>query len=276
MDDPLRTELVSAAAVDDSQERPDFEGVLARGKRLKARRMTVGVLATVLLTAGSAAAYVEVRELGRETHLALREGNGRAQPDPGVSTGRVVCDWDGTRVLTPRVRARRDGVHLIFINRSGADEFFMRGVDDPDNNHGGKLRSARQKDVSSHGPGRMWVACFEKEDPPGYYGRDPRYVEFEIVDPHALWVPWELECSDATTIENERVPSATTQEDVFDWFRKRFELPPGDFQRPGYPKTEWKGNPWVLVRDGRTIANMQAFKEDGVWTIPFGGACPRG
>ena len=149
----------------------------------------------------------------------------------------------------------------------------MRAADDPDDNHGGYLRSKRQRDWAPHAPGVMWVGCFERGEYPPHYEYDERYAEFEIVDDHDLWISWELECSDRTRIEDKRLPDAETQQDVFDWFRARFDLPPGDFQQPGYPKTAYKGNPWVLHVDGRTIANIHPWREDGVWTITVGAAC---
>lgn len=194
-------------------------------------------------------------------------------PAPVAGIGRVVCEEEGARVLTPRIQPHRDGIHIIFMNRSGADEFFMRSADDPDNNHGGYLRSRKHKDVSSHEPGVMLVACFEGGDHPPYYEVDERYGELEIVDVDDLWVSWDLDCSQSTGIKDKRVAGAETQADVFEWFRDRFDLPSGDFRRPGYPKTEWKGNPWVLVEDGRTIANIHAWTVDGVWTITVGAAC---
>lgn len=196
-----------------------------------------------------------------------------ADRDPVAAIGRVVCDEDGTRVLTPRLRAHRDGIHVMFINRSSADEFYMRGANNPGNNHGGPLRSPRHKDVSSHEPGVMWVACVKKGDHPPFYDFDERYGEFEIIDVHDLWVSWELDCSKTTEIKDRRITGAESQEDVFEWFRDQFDLPPGNFRRPGYPKTEWKGNPWVLVEDDRTIASVHPWRTNGVWTITFAATC---
>lgn len=193
---------------------------------------------------------------------------------PGLADlGRVVCDESGTHVLSPRIRAHRDGIHVEFINESDADEFYMRSSKDPGDNHGGFLRSRRQTDVSSHGPGEMLVACFKRGEEPSYAGDDESYGHFEIVDSHDLWVSWDLTCSPVRETTNEPVPEADTKADVFEWFRDRFDLPPGEFRQPGYPETEWKGDPWVLAEEGETIANIHPWETDGEWDITTGAAC---
>ena len=48
-----------------------------------------------------------------------RAGQPSGEPaDAGIpKTARIVCGPEGTRVLTPRVEARPDGVHLVIDNR---------------------------------------------------------------------------------------------------------------------------------------------------------------
>ena len=207
---------------------------------------------------------------------------GVAQPietTPASSTGavgvlRVLCSEHRTVVLTPRVRVRSDGIHVVFVNRGGADEFFMRGDDNPDENHGGRLTERITKDVSSHAPGRMRVACYERGDAPRYYSDDERYAEFEIVDPYDLWIPWKVACADPETVRDRKVEGVRSVDDAERWLRERYDLPSDSTRvRPGYPDTQWKGNPWVLVHKGETIAYFHAFEEDGEWRIVQARVC---
>ena len=198
-----------------------------------------------------------------------------------VGVLRVVCNEHLTVVLTPRVRARTDGIHVVFINRAGTDEFYMRSDDDPDENHGGRLPERITKDVSSHAPGRMRVACYERSNSPAYDGDDPRFAEFEIVDPEGLWIPFKVACQDPETIDGTEpdgtemiVPGARSVDDVERYLRERFDLPREAVRaRPGYPETGWKGNPFVLRHKGETIAYFHAFVDDGKWRLALAEVC---
>ena len=198
-----------------------------------------------------------------------------AVPRPaGAALGRIVCDDGGARVLTPRIRAKVDGVHILFRNRSGAIEFYMRGASSGDNNHGGRLRGPTTRDVSSHAPGTMWVACRQRgEAHLPFYEHDPRYDSFEIVDPDGLWVPHEPDCSDPEEVERERIEDAETIEDVEAWVRDRFGVHDGERRRPGYPQTQWKGDPWVIVVDGRTLVYFHAVRDDVGWMVLQAQGC---
>ena len=186
---------------------------------------------------------------------------------------RVVCEENGTRVLSSEVRARRDGIHVRFLNRAGMHGFYMRSTESEEN-HGGRLRGRNQKDVSSHAPGPMQVACHERGDSPDYYGDDPRYAQFEIVDPDDLWVPWRVACEDPETLSGKRVEGARSVDDVERWLRALYDVPPTAVRvRPGYPETQWKGNPWVLRHEDETIVYFHAFREARAWRIAKADIC---
>lgn len=188
-----------------------------------------------------------------------------------------MCGRDGTEIRTPRVVARRDGVHIRFENRFGAFEFFMRSAEDPEDNHGGRLRGRSSRDVSSHGPGTMFVACRHKgEEHLPFYEGDPRYARFEIVDPQGLWVPFEPDCESIDSVSNERPHDVDTFEEVEAWVRERFDVEAGERVRPGYPETEWKGDPWVIRHEGRTLVYFHAFKDDVGWYIARAEGCRDG
>ena len=196
------------------------------------------------------------------------------RPEGGARTGVVVCGRDGTEIRTQRVVARRDGVHVRFQNRSGAFEFYMRSADDPDDNHGGTLRGPSVKDVASHAPGPMWVACRHKgEDHLPFYEDDPRYARFEIVDPKGHWISLEPDCDAVETVSNERIEDAETFADVETWIRDRFDVEEGERVRPGYPETQWKGTPWVLRHEERTLVYFSAFEDDAGWVVARAEGC---
>lgn len=190
---------------------------------------------------------------------------------PAAAVLRVVCEETGTRVLSSKVRARRDGAHFLFINRASMDEYWMRMVEGADSgNHGGYLRKLRQRDVASHPPGRMWVACFEKGEHPPYYEHDPRYAEFEIIDPQNLWIPYEVACDHPESFERRPIKGVNSVDQAERWIRENYDIPADATRvRPGYPETAWKGNPWVLVHEGNTIVHFSVYKErpDGVWRV---------
>ena len=192
---------------------------------------------------------------------------------PPAAVLRVVCEQEGTRVLSSQVRARPDGIHVEFLNRAGMNGFYMRSTESEEN-HGGRLRGRIQKDVSSHAPGTMQVACHERGDHPDFYGDDARYAQFEIVDPDDLWIPWTVACDRPETLESERVEGARSAMDVERWLRDRFDVPAEAVRmRPGYPDTQWKGDPWVLRHEDETIVYFHAFQEAGAWRIESAEVC---
>lgn len=194
---------------------------------------------------------------------------------PPAAVARIVCGPAGATVVTPRVRARSDGIHIRFRNVAGAIEFYMRAEGDPTQNHGGRLRARLTEGVASHPPGKMLVACRRPgEAPPPFYGDDPRYDSFEIVDPDELWVPIHPGCSDIDRVRDRRLPRADSVTDVEAWVRDHFDVHGGRRVRPGYPETQWKGNPWVISESGTTLAYFHAFRDDRGWMLPLAEGCP--
>lgn len=221
-------------------------------------------------------AVVAVAGCGTASSSQTRRQPSESVPrDPSLipSLAVVVCEEGGTRVMTPRVRPRRDGIHIRFVNPSGAKQFHMRAAEHPDDNHGGFLRGPTHLDVSSHGPGPMLVACLDRGERPDYYGRDDRYDELEVVDVNDLWIPFEVDCDDSARLRNRRVPDATSIENVADWLRERYGLQGTTRERPGYPLTQWKGDPWVLRDEGRTLASFNPTRDDRGWMISTGEVC---
>lgn len=204
------------------------------------------------------------------------DGNARAQApqDDGVAVGRVVCTADGeTRVLTPRIRAGREGVRMLIYNRGDAVEFFMRETDS-ESNHGGRLRDRTTRDVFTHAPGEVWIVCLDrKEPPPAWMDPDPRYATFEIVDPDELWVDYEPECERTDEVRGDPVTRTRSVDELEAWIRERFGIDSGDRATPGYPETGWKLPNWVIEDGDRTIAYFVAVKDDGMWRLLVAEGC---
>jgi hypothetical protein len=195
-------------------------------------------------------------------------------PESLPNTIEIVCDEDGTRVLTPRVAPSRDGLFANFENPSDADEYWVRDLADPDlGSHGGRVPDEQERAWSwSDPPGRHLVVCVEHGEEPSYRDWGEGAAEFEIVDPEHLWVSWEAECEDPVTFEDEPVEGAQDRDDIERWIRDRFGLHDATLQQPGYPWTGWKSEPWVLSRGDITVAGWHAYAPDGEWTVS-GTAC---
>ena len=71
-------------------------------------------------------------------------------------TAHLVCERDGTRVLTPEVRARPDGVHFEISNRLGKDTGYA--VETPDGGGmGGNAPKGESRRVGDFPPGKVRI-----------------------------------------------------------------------------------------------------------------------
>lgn len=174
----------------------------------------------------------------------------------GVAVGQVVCTPAGdTRVLTPLIRARRDGVHILIRNQGNAVEFNIRV---PGGMHGGPLRRRVTRSVASDPPGPAEIMCRDKGEEYPSFGDDARFVPFEIVDPDGLWVSLEPDC-DPVIKAKRWFARGTPTKTVEAWVRDRFDIDVGERMQPGYPRTGWKGIPWVIADDDTTFAYFDAY-----------------
>ena len=179
--------------------------------------------------------------------------------DTGARLGRIVCTDDGgTKVHTPRIRARRDGVSILIDNRGDAPEIFFQqsGVN---GGHGGPIRGRTRRWVLPDAPGRWEVVCLEKgETFPYSMDGDPRVATYEIVDPEDFWVELDPECKPVEQADR-WFSQGTPVEEIEAWVRDEFDLEAGERVRPGYPGTQWKGDPWVIADDDETFAAFHAY-----------------
>lgn len=196
------------------------------------------------------------------------------QEPPIADVLEVTCGSEGAEVDTPRVRAFSDGVHARFENPAGAAEYWVRAVSSPDeSNHGGEVPDGPERWGWSDAPGEYFIGCYAKGEHPPYYEIDPGYARYEVVDIDTLWISWTPECKHADEVESVPLPEATSIQDVETWIRERFNIHDGERIRPGYPETEWKGNPWVIRREDRTLVHFHAMEEDGLWTVHRAEGC---
>ena len=98
---------------------------------------------------------------------------------PGVA--RVVCEPNGTRVETPAVKPRANGVHFEIVNETGSDRSFSvldgrgRGV-------GENAPVGTSTKIVALGPGLLTVTC---SDPLADVEQGTR---LEVVDEDGVWV----------------------------------------------------------------------------------------
>lgn len=177
---------------------------------------------------------------------------------------RLVCEEDGTRLLTERVRPLQDGDYFELDNRTGRD----LGFDYPG---GGENADAGNTElVLALPPGSANVRCAgEHLDPP--YRSD--FVAVEVVDEEGLWVAPELDCERAVTGTDGLAPGAEGEEgNPVDLARRHFadRLMEGDVvEAAGYPEAEERIV--RVVRDGGTVATVTYVNSEFATGEPGGG-----
>jgi hypothetical protein len=169
---------------------------------------------------------------------------------------RLVCEADGTHVLTPTVRPQPDGVHIVVQDHSGKEaSLAIDGI-------GGGNASGEQ--VWPIPPGTARIGCWGLEE------AEPDYRQIDVVDAEGLYVSPALDCqakvlgsgsgggvSASSGGSYARAPKGDPREPVEiarDFFEDAFgPIGPEDrVERAGYPEAEIRQV--RLVRDGRTIA----------------------
>jgi hypothetical protein len=171
-----------------------------------------------------------------------------------ADAAKVICDQDGTRLLTTQVRPQADGVHIRIESRLDREDVsFVVGQ------LGGSEAAGEQ--VWPIPPGTVEIGCwvgFEEE---------PDYVPLEVVDSQGLYVPAELDCLKAVGSSGGGVASSGGSfgeapegdpRDPVEIAREFFESAFGPLgaddvvERAGYPQAEIRQV--RLVRDGKTVA----------------------
>ena len=197
-----------------------------------------------------------------------------AEPTPfgPPSLAEIRCTRDGTfEVLTPRVAASSDGVHVHVRNETG--EPVSIGGFGPD------VEQADEIVVARTPPGEVDVSCWPYSK---HGGPEPETERVLIVDPRSYWVDPELECAPTGA-------TGTTGGSIYDYVspahgekgqpveiahRRLNGLRQDDTLEPaGYPDAEY---PLVRVlREGRVAAVMNFGPAgDGGWLVEGFSSCP--
>ena len=189
-------------------------------------------------------------------------------------TARIVCGPEGTRVLTPRVEARPDGVHFEVQNRLGADTGFS-ALGQEGGAGGDSPKGEKSEHVGDVSPGRARAGC---EEPP-YDGMGKvHYAAFRVVDPEGLYKSVELECQGGMAVGGgaQYAPGARgVKGDLVEQARSQFseEIREDDVvELAGYPKLR-DHRVVRVVRDGRVIATVHFLGEPGDWLQDRYEAC---
>ena len=191
------------------------------------------------------------------------EPSGREQETP--DTARVVCGRDGTRVLTPVVKARPDGVHFVIDNRFEVEVGYA--FEEPEGGGGGdSAPEGESEHVGDFPPGEVRIGC--EEPPVDGVGTD--YAPLEVVDPAGFYRQVELECRGGMAVGGGPQYAAGAEGkkgDVVEMVRRGLSdrLREGDtVELAGYPKSR-DSRTVRVVREGRVVAAVAFFADSGGW-----------
>ena len=178
----------------------------------------------------------------------------------------IVCRADGsTNVLTPTVRAKPDGVHVLV--RSQLDEpASVNGI-------GVDVSPGRRSDVLSIEPGTIDVACW----PFSQHGsKEPPTTPLEVVDPASIYVDPELACGGgmiAGTISDFISPAPKAAIIPLDEARRQIKGLAADDEviHGGYPQQATR--PVLVVRGEAVIASISFGLSGSDWVHMGSSVC---
>ena len=179
-------------------------------------------------------------------------------------TARVVCERDGgTRLLTPEVRARPDGVHFEISNRLGKDTGYA--VETPDGGGmGGNAPKGESRRVGVFPPGKVRIGCYPSRN------ADLDYTKLTVLAGDSGYKSVELECPGGravTGMDGVAGDVAKIDEDPVAFVRHELSgrLEEGDVVgAAGYPESRDERAVRV-IRDGRVIFTVSYHREGGGW-----------
>ena len=186
----------------------------------------------------------------------------------GPDTAVVVCGRDGTRVLTPRVEARPDGVHYVIDNRYGTRAGYS--VQNTEGSGtGGDAPEGKSEHVDDIPPGKVRIGC---EGRP-VDGMKTDYGTFQVSAGASGYRSVEPECGAGMVVYTEGGFLAADAKiegvdvDPVELTRRKFSdnIREGDVvEAAGYPGR--RGQRTVrVVRDGRVVAAVEHGRAEGGW-----------
>lgn len=185
------------------------------------------------------------------------------EPSPAPGEVELLCDTDGTAVLSSTVvAARTDGVHLVVDNR----------YDEPVSVAGFDADPGVTRWTFGYPPGPLEVMCWPFSDHPD--GEPPERLSIQVVDPDGLYVwPPELACETDeqwVSVNDFFDTSSGVDADPVEAARVSLSgIEPGDVlavRDSGYPDADDASTAVVVSREGRIIAIVGlSLAEDGAW-----------
>lgn len=227
-----------------------------------------------ILTGGCAASSTDQpdRSRGDQTTSTDKQSQTSTQ-EKASKTARVVCGPGGTRVLTPRVEARPDGVHFVIDNRFETEAGYS--VEYAEGGGGGdSAPRGESQHVGDFPPGKVRIGC---EKPP-VDGMKVDYGALEVVDTNGVYKPVELECEGGMAVSGgpQYAPGVKGKRGgLVEITRRSFanQIRDGDtVELAGY--TESRDNRTVrIVREGRVIATVAYTGGEEGWLQDHYEAC---
>jgi hypothetical protein len=224
-------------------------------------------MGTFSKTAGSAAVAAVLAAACGGRHPVVPEATGTVKSSLPDAV-QVVCDSDGTSVLTPVVRPQRDGVHLKIQNTTGEDLSFIVGGD------GDNAPAGSSELIWPLAPGAVKIGCAALSAP----GDTPPDGEVTVQDPDGLWIDPGVGCGSAVIGSMDYVQGATGEPgDPVEIARARLRdrLQEGDLvQAAGYPEESERHV--IVVRDGSTVADLRYVRDEAGtgWLEDAETTCP--
>ncbi len=188
------------------------------------------------------------------------------------TTARVVCGKDGARAVTPRVEARRDGVHYAVENRYGTDAGYA--METSEGGAGGNLPKGGIERVGDFPPGEVRIGC----DEPPLDGLKVEFVTLQVLEGESGYKPVELECAGGMAVGGgpQYAPGTKGKKgEPVELARRAFadKIREDDVvETAGYPESRGLRNVRV-VSDGRVVAVVVFARHRGGWLQDNYTAC---
>jgi hypothetical protein len=197
-------------------------------------------------------------------------------PDKVFDTARIVCDGDGAHVLTPKVEAQPDGVHLVLDNRLSGNADYS--IDHSDGGMGWNVPVGESERVANVPPGTARISCYRRSWGKEKVGEISEGT-IKILAGDSGYKSTELDCSgkratgDYGAYSEEAVNGR--KGDPVELARRTFagSLREGDVvEIAGNPESRDEKTVRV-VRDGRVVATVTYFRSTSGWFGDVVDAC---
>jgi hypothetical protein len=182
-----------------------------------------------------------------------------------TASAQVTCSRQGVRVLTPRVLAQEDGLHLRVVNVGDARRYEVGS--EGSTPVAGVLSEDGIVDLRlALAPGEVRFACRRAGTGEWLVGR------FELQARDGSWTSDALACADPDSGVFE---TRYLDEPFEDTARRALPglWPLDRLLVPGYPETAWHGELHVVLRDDQVVGRVVRVVDHGAWNLSV-DACP--